>query len=87
MYCLTIRQGYHTEKPIFNFRHLYPTPNPTVSLDYFPERRSNCALDPFLSDYGPIRSQTDGFKIACRLHIRKVADFRFMGLNCRLTFW
>jgi hypothetical protein len=83
MYGFTIGQKNHTEKPVLHFRHLHPTPNPAISLDYFPERHPYSSLDPFLSDYRPIRSLTDCLEIARDLHTDKVADFRCAGLSCR----
>ena len=84
MYSLTIRQDYHTEKPVLHFRYLHPTPNPAICLYNFPNRRPYGSLDPFVQDYGSVRSNTNCFKVARNLHTATVSDFRSAGLSYNL---
>ena len=59
MYALTVRQKHNTQEAILHIRYLHPAPDAAISLDYFPNRRLDGSLDPFVLNDSAIRPVTD----------------------------
>jgi len=85
MYSLTVRQKHDTQEAISHLRHLHPAPNSAISLDPFPNRRTDGFLDSRLANDSPVRTVTDRLKVAYDFHAANVAEIRFAGSSCGIT--
>ena len=70
----TIRQQNHPQVSTTHLLHFRPTANTAVLLYHFGNRTINGALDPFVFDYGTIRSVPEEFEVCCDFHSVFVTD-------------
>ena len=85
MYSLTVRQKHNTQEAIFHLRHLHPALNSAISLDFFPNRRTDGLLYSRLANNSPVRTVTARLKVARDFHAANVAEIRFVGSSCGIT--
>ena len=68
MYSDTVRQQNHPQVPTVHLIDFRPTANTTIFLHRFGLGKFNDTLDPFVLDYGTIRTVPEEFEVGCDFH-------------------